>query len=135
MPTVRSDEDLDKVKETLTAVGERMSKEEPWNEMLWGPIETLGLDSRSCSTRWWCGSPAKTMPGSSSPSSVSWCWRIKRAFDAAGIAIVGGATVPMEGAPAAADPTAGVAAPSAYASSASPQSMAASPIPPPSTSK
>ncbi|MCQ4203341.1 mechanosensitive ion channel family protein [Streptomyces coelicoflavus] len=132
--TVRSDEDLDKVKETLTAVGERMSKEEPWNEMLWGPIETLGLDSVLLDSMVVRVS-AKTMPGKSLTVERELRWRIKRAFDAAGIAIVGGATVPLDGAPAAADPTAGVAAPSAYASTVSPQSIAASPIPPPSTSK
>ncbi|MGX1120551.1 small-conductance mechanosensitive channel [Streptomyces ambofaciens] len=132
--TVRSDQDLDQVKETLAAVGERMSKEEPWNEMLWGPIETLGLDSVLLDSMVVRVS-AKTMPGKSLTVERELRWRIKRAFDAAGIAIVGGATVPLEGAPAVADPTAGVAAPSAYASTVSPQSVAASPIPPPSTTK
>ncbi|WP_217169909.1 mechanosensitive ion channel family protein [Streptomyces sp. AC512_CC834] len=131
--TVRSDEDLDKVKETLAAVGERMSKEEPWNEMLWGPIEVLGLDSVLLDSMVVRVS-AKTMPGKALTVERELRWRIKRAFDEAGIAIVGGATVPLDGA-AAPDPTAGVAAPSAYASSVSPQSIAASPIPPPSTSK
>src|SRR3954468_4917105 len=39
--TVRADEDLDKVKATLAEAGEAMSKSEPWNEMLWGPVEVL----------------------------------------------------------------------------------------------
>ncbi|NUP19838.1 MAG: mechanosensitive ion channel, partial [Streptomyces sp.] len=43
--TVRPSEDLDRVKAVLAGVGEAMSKEEPWNELLWGPIEVLGLDS------------------------------------------------------------------------------------------
>ncbi|MDT0612788.1 mechanosensitive ion channel family protein [Streptomyces lancefieldiae] len=131
--TVRSDEDLDKVRETIGAVAERMSKEEPWNEMLWGPIEVLGLDSVLLDSMVVRVS-AKTMPGKSLTVERELRWRIKRAFDAADIPIVGGATVPVD-APAAPDPTAGVAAPSAYASTASPQSVAASPIPPPSTAK
>ncbi|MET9775611.1 mechanosensitive ion channel family protein [Streptomyces sp. NPDC006367] len=133
--TVRSDEDLDRVKETIDAVAERMSKEEPWNEMLWGPIEVLGLDSVLLDSMVVRVS-AKTMPGKSLTVERELRWRIKRAFDEAGIAIVGGATFPVDGAVAPApDPAAGVAPPSAYASTASPQSMAASPITPPSTTK
>lgn len=131
--TVRSDEDLDKVRATIGAVGERMSKEEPWNELLWGPIEVLGLDSVLLDSMVVRVS-AKTMPGKSLTVERELRWRIKRAFDAADIPIVGGGTLPVENAQAA-DPTAGVAAPSAYASTVSPQSIAASPIPPPSTAK
>ncbi|MFH8972701.1 mechanosensitive ion channel family protein [Streptomyces sp. NPDC017890] len=131
--TVRSDEDLDKVRETLGAVGERMSKEEPWNEMLWGPIEVLGLDSVLLDSMVVRVS-AKTMPGKSLTVERELRWRIKRAFDAADIQIVGGPEVPGQAA-ATPDPAAGVAAPSAYASTVSPQSVAASPITPPSTTK
>ncbi|RSS00364.1 mechanosensitive ion channel family protein [Streptomyces sp. WAC04189] len=127
--TVRSDEDLDQVKETIGAVGERMSKEEPWNEMLWGPIEVLGLDSVLLDSMVVRVS-AKTMPGKSLTVERELRWRVKRAFDAAGIRIVGGPEGPAQEA-AAPDPTAGMAAPSAYSSTVSPQSMAASPIPPP----
>ncbi|GGQ01146.1 mechanosensitive ion channel family protein [Streptomyces mutabilis] len=131
--TVRSDEDLEKVKETIAAVGERMSKEEPWNEMLWGPIEVLGLDSVLLDSMVVRVS-AKTMPGKSLTVERELRWRVKRAFDAAGIPIVGRPEVPGQEA-AAPDPTAGMAAPSAYSSTVSPQSVAASPIPPPSTTK
>ncbi|MFJ8191563.1 mechanosensitive ion channel family protein [Streptomyces sp. NPDC096094] len=131
--TVRSDEDLDKVKESIAAVGERMSKEEPWNEMLWGPIEVLGLDSVLLDSMVVRVS-AKTMPGKALTVERELRWRIKRAFDAADIQIVGGPEIPGQTATAA-DPTAGVAAPSAYASTVSPQSIAASPIPPTSTTK
>ncbi|WP_018531510.1 MULTISPECIES: mechanosensitive ion channel family protein [unclassified Streptomyces] len=124
--TVRADEDLDKVKTVLGEVGEAMSKAEPWNEMLWGPIEVLGLDSvllDSMVVR----VTAKTMPGKSLTVERELRWRVKRAFDEAGIRIVGGAPVAVDG-EAAADPTAGMAAPSAYASATSPQSLAASPL-------
>ncbi|MFI7013329.1 mechanosensitive ion channel family protein [Streptomyces sp. NPDC050164] len=135
--TVHSGEDLDKVKATLDEVAEKMSAEEPWNELLWGPIEVLGLDSVLLDSMVVRVS-AKTMPGKSLTVERELRWRIKRAFDAADIRIVGGATAPMEEAPA--DPTAGMAPPSVYANSASPQSAAASPLtpaapPPTSTTK
>nr|WP_306323134.1 MULTISPECIES: mechanosensitive ion channel family protein [unclassified Streptomyces] len=131
--TVRADEDLDKVKATLSEVAEEMSKSEPWNEMLWGPVEVLGLDSVLLDSMV-VGVSAKTMPGKSLTISRELRWRIKRAFDEAGIRIVGGVPAQMEG-EAPADPTAGMSAPSAYASTTSPQSLAASPIPPANLSK
>ncbi|MFI8927648.1 mechanosensitive ion channel family protein [Streptomyces sp. NPDC053474] len=127
--TVRSDEDLDKVKRVLGEVGERIGKDEPWNEQLWGPVEVLGLDSVLLD-QMVVRVSAKTMPGKSLGVERELRWRIKRAFDEEGIRIVGGLPLPPEEAPAA-DPTAGMAAPSAYASTTSPQSLTASPIPPP----
>ncbi len=131
--TVRPDEDLDKVRAVLVEVGEQLAKEEPWNERLWGPVEVLGLDAVYLDSMVVRVS-AKTMPGKSLGVERELRWRIKRAFDAAGIKIVGGPAVAVEAdedgpaAPA-------VAAPSAYASATSPQSLAASPIPPPNMSK
>ncbi|WAZ21768.1 mechanosensitive ion channel family protein [Streptomyces cinnabarinus] len=130
--TVRPSEDLDRVKSVIADVAERMSKEEPWNELLWGPIETLGLDSvllESMVVR----VSAKTMPGKALTVERELRWRIKRAFDAAGIQMVGG-PLPVEDA-APADPTAGMAAPSAYANTSSPQAQAATPLAPPSVTK
>ncbi|MGW2343732.1 mechanosensitive ion channel family protein [Streptomyces sp. NPDC001661] len=131
--TVRADEDLDKVRATLTEVAEDMSKSEPWNEMLWGPVEVLGLDSVLLDSMV-VGVSAKTMPGKALTISRELRWRIKRAFDEAGIRIVGGVPAQPDG-ETPADPTAGMSAPSAYASSTSPQSLAASPIPPANLSK
>ncbi|MGW6477194.1 mechanosensitive ion channel family protein [Streptomyces sp. NPDC055059] len=131
--TVRSDEDLVKVKETLAEAGLAMSKDEPWNEMLWGPVEVLGLDSVLLDSMVVRVS-AKTMPGKALTVERELRWRIKQAFDDAGIRIVGG--VPAQVADeVTADPTAGMSAPSAYASSTSPQSLAASPITPPNLAK
>ncbi|MFD7132936.1 mechanosensitive ion channel family protein [Streptomyces sp. NPDC059894] len=126
--TVKASEDLDKVKATLDEVADKMGKEEPWNELLWSPIEVLGLDSvllDSMVVR----VTAKTMPGKSLAVERELRWRVKRAFDAADIRIVGGATVPPEDDPDV-DPTAAVAAPSVYANTASPQAQAATPITP-----
>ena len=131
--TVHSSEDLDKVKRTIDTVAEKMSKEEPWNELLWGPIEVLGLDSVLLDSMVVRVS-AKTMPGKSLTVERELRWRIKRAFDAADIPIVGGPAVPADEAPAA-DPTAAMAAPSAYANSSSPQAQNATPLTPPSVTK
>ncbi|MEV0845752.1 mechanosensitive ion channel family protein [Streptomyces sp. NPDC049954] len=128
--TVRADEDLDKVAATLTDVSSAMSKEEPWNERLWGPIELLGLESVLLDSMVVRVS-AKTMPGKALSVERELRWRIKRAFDAAGLRIVGGMPVGTDPEAAPADPTAGMAAPSAYASTTSPQSLAAAPIVPP----
>jgi small-conductance mechanosensitive channel len=131
--TVRASEDLDKVKRTLDEVAEKMSKEEPWNELLWGPIEVLGLDSVLLDSMVVRVS-AKTMPGKSLTVERELRWRIKRAFDAAEIPIVGGVAVPADETPDS-DPTAGMAAPSAYSNTSSPQAQAATPLTPPSVTK
>ncbi|MGN9815933.1 mechanosensitive ion channel family protein [Streptomyces sp. SD11] len=127
--TVRSDEDLDRVRAVLAEVGEAMSKDEPWNERLWGPIEVLGLDSVILDSMVVRVS-AKTMPGKALTVERELRWRIKQAFDRADIRIVGGLPIPPEETPAP-DPTAGMAAPSAYSNTASPQSQSASPLTPP----
>ncbi|WP_326723065.1 mechanosensitive ion channel family protein [Streptomyces sp. NBC_00243] len=132
--TVRSSEDLDHVQAVLNQVGETMSKAEPWNERLWGPIEVLGLDNVFLDSMVVRVS-AKTMPGKALIVERELRWRIKRAFDAADIRIVGGLPAQTEDEAAPADPTAGMAAPSAYASSTSPQSQAASPLTPPNVTK
>lgn len=69
---------------------------------------------------------AKTMPGKALGVERELRWRIKQAFDRAGIRIVGGPVLGDE--TASADPTAGMSAPSALASPTSPQSVAASPL-------
>ncbi|MFD4410096.1 mechanosensitive ion channel family protein [Streptomyces sp. NPDC058251] len=131
--TVRASEDLDRVQSVLNEVAEAMSKEEPWNERLWGPIEVLGLDSVLLDSMVVRVS-AKTMPGKALSVERELRWRIKRAFDAADIHIVGGSTAEPEEEPAP-DPSANVAAPSALANPASPQAAAASPIVAPTTPK
>ncbi|GAA1298978.1 mechanosensitive ion channel family protein [Streptomyces sp. NBC_00257] len=131
--TVRPTENLDKVRTVITEAAAAMAKEDPWNERLWGPVEILGLDSvllDSMTVRL----SAKTMPGKALGVERELRWRIKRAFDEAGIRIVGGVPAQADE-PAKADPSASVAAPSAYASTTSPQSLATAPINPPNISK
>ncbi|MGW7420422.1 mechanosensitive ion channel family protein [Streptomyces sp. NPDC054813] len=124
--TLRPSEDLDRVRATLDEVAEKMAKEEPWNELLWGPIQILGLDSvliDSMVVRL----SAKTMPGKALTVERELRWRIKRAFDEADIRIVGGVPTGLseDETP---DPTAAVAAPSAFSNADSPQVAATTPI-------
>ncbi|MEU6080791.1 mechanosensitive ion channel family protein [Streptomyces sp. NPDC047108] len=124
---IRYDEDLDKARGTIQRAGEQLSKEEPWNERLWGPVEVLGLDAVTLDSMV-ISTSAKTMPGKALGVERELRWRIKQAFDEAGIRIVGG--LPQDAAlETAPDPAAGVAAPSALANPSSPQSANASPIP------
>ncbi|WP_046734417.1 mechanosensitive ion channel family protein [Streptomyces humi] len=126
--TVRSSEDLDGVRAVLDEVAEKMAKEEPWNELLWGPIQVLGLDSvliDSMVVRL----SARTMPGKALTVERELRWRIKRAFDAADIRIVGGVPTALSEEEAA-DPVAAVAAPAVFADADSPQVAATTPIPP-----
>ncbi|KPH98665.1 MscS Mechanosensitive ion channel [Actinobacteria bacterium OK074] len=125
--TVRSSEDLDKVKRTLDDVTERMAAEDPWNELLWGPIQVLGLDSVALDSMVVRVS-AKTMPGKAVTVERELRWRIKHAFDAADIRIVGGETATVPEAPA--DATEAMAAPSAHSNPDSAQSAATTPITP-----
>ncbi|WP_338676703.1 mechanosensitive ion channel family protein [Streptomyces sp. SCSIO 30461] len=124
---VRPTEDLDTVRKTIGHAAAVMSKDEPWNERLWGPVEILGL-TEVMLDRMTVSVSAKTMPGQALRVERELRWRIKQAFDEAGIRIVGGLPAQTGDEQAAADPTAGMAAPSAYASSTSPQSVAASPL-------
>ncbi|MCX4575015.1 mechanosensitive ion channel family protein [Streptomyces sp. NBC_01571] len=125
---VRASEDLDHVRSVLNEVAEAMSKEEPWNERLWGPVEVLGLDSVLLDSMVVRVS-ARTMPGKALSVERELRWRIKRAFDAADIRIVGGPTAAVD--EELVDPSAAVSAPSALGNPASPQSEAAAPIPVP----
>ncbi|WP_046504720.1 mechanosensitive ion channel family protein [Streptomyces odonnellii] len=125
---VRPSEDLDRVRAVLGRVIGKMAQDEVWGERLWGPVEILGLDSVLLDSMT-VGLSAKTMPGQALAVERELRWRIKRAFDEAGIQIVGGLPPVMEQPPAP-DPTAAMSAPSALASPTSPQSQAAAPLNP-----
>jgi small conductance mechanosensitive channel len=126
--TLRPDEDLDKVRATLTEVARSLAGEEPWHERLWGPVEMLGLDSVLLDSMVVHVS-AKTMPGQSVSVERELRWRIKRTFDEAGIPIVG--RLPQQAEEEhQSDASAGVSAPSAFASATSPESLNTAPIRP-----
>ncbi|WP_354380340.1 mechanosensitive ion channel family protein [Streptomyces sp. PvR034] len=126
---VKPSESMGRIREAIRGVAEAMAKETPWDERLWGPVEVLGLDEVLLASMTVKVS-AKTMPGQQFSVERELRWRIKEAFDDAGIGIVGGLPAAADEEEAA-DPSAAVAAPSALANPASPQSMATTPIPPP----
>ncbi|MFE0625811.1 mechanosensitive ion channel family protein [Streptomyces sp. NPDC058864] len=121
-------EDLDRARTVIEETAAAMAKDQPWDEVLWEPVEVLGLESVT-SDSVLIQAQAKTMPGRAAAVARELRWRIKRAFDGAGIAIVGGTPqVVAEDEPA--DPSAAVAPPSALANPASPQALAAQPLAP-----
>ncbi|KIF06882.1 mechanosensitive ion channel protein MscS [Streptomyces sp. RSD-27] len=128
---VKPTENLARLRATLQEVADAFAKDSPWDERLWGPVEVLGLDEVLLASMTVKVS-AKTMPGQQFAVERELRWRIKEAFDAAGIRIIGGLqAADEEEAPA--DPSASVAPPSALANPASPQSLATTPIPAPAT--
>ncbi|MEU8459711.1 mechanosensitive ion channel family protein [Streptomyces sp. NPDC029003] len=128
---VKPTENLTHIREVVQQVADGLAKESPWDERLWGPVEVLGLDEVLLASMTVKVS-AKTMPGQQFAVERELRWRIKEAFDAAGIRIIGGLPDAAE-AEEVPDPSASVAAPSALANPASPQSMATTPIPPPAS--
>ncbi|SEP57896.1 mechanosensitive ion channel family protein [Streptomyces radiopugnans] len=84
---VRSEEDLEEVRSAIASAGEEMSTSAPWDEVLWAPVEVLGLNSVTLDTMVIRVS-AKTMPGKALPVERELRWRIKRALDARGIRMV-----------------------------------------------
>ncbi len=81
---VRAEEDLDEVRAAIVSAGEELAKSEPWDELLWEPIEVLGLDSVTLDSMVIRVS-GKTMPGKSLGVERELRWRIKRALDRRGI--------------------------------------------------
>lgn len=128
---VKPSESMARIRRVIERVSEDMAKETPWNERLWGPVEVLGLDEVLLASMTLKVS-AKTMPGQQFAVERELRWRIKEAFDEADIQIIGGMP-PAEDETEAPDPSAAVAAPSALANPASPQSLATAPIPAPVT--
>lgn len=97
---VGSGEDLDRAREVIASTAEGLAKDAPWDEKLWGPVQVLGLESvgtESVVIR----AQAKTMPGEAAGVGRELRWRIKRAFDRAGIEIAGGGPAAVAEEPAA----------------------------------
>jgi small conductance mechanosensitive channel len=82
-------EDLDRATAVIAATVQSMSKDGPWDEKLWEPVRVLGLESVGAEFVV-IQTQAKTMPGESAAVARELRWRIKKAFDEAGIVITGG---------------------------------------------
>jgi small conductance mechanosensitive channel len=87
---VGADQDLDRARSVIAATAEEMTEASPWDERLWEPVKVLGLASVTAESVV-VQVRAKTMPGQAAEVARELRWRIKRAFDRAGIAIVSGA--------------------------------------------
>ncbi|MEV6009437.1 mechanosensitive ion channel family protein [Streptomyces sp. NPDC051976] len=89
---VGSGEDLERARRVIAEAAEEMAKDDPWDEQLWEPVRVLGLESVNADFVV-IQAQAKTMPGQAAGVGRELRWRIKRAFDQAGIVITGGAPV------------------------------------------
>lgn len=89
---VGAGEDLVRARAVIAATASEMAKEDPWDEKLWEPVQVLGLESVGPESVV-IQAQAKTMPGEAEAVARELRWRIKRAFDEAGIVITGGAPV------------------------------------------
>ncbi|MGI5352433.1 mechanosensitive ion channel family protein [Streptomyces sp. CA-250714] len=92
---VRADEDLEEVRAAVVKAGEEMGKESPWDEILWEPVQVLGLDEVTLDSMVLRVS-VKTMPDKNLPVERELRWRIKRALDARGIRIVDEPSLALE---------------------------------------
>ncbi|WP_232247318.1 mechanosensitive ion channel family protein [Kitasatospora azatica] len=119
-------EDLDRVKDLILATAAELVKDSPWDELLWEPVQVLGVESVAADTVV-LRIEARTMPGQAALLTRELRLRLKNAFDAAGIKLK------EEASAATPKPTTPEAlAPSALADPASARSLASRPIPPPS---
>ncbi|MEU4964029.1 mechanosensitive ion channel family protein [Streptomyces smyrnaeus] len=84
---VRADEDLDAVRDVVVAAGEEMGKQRPWDEILWEPVQVLGLDEVTLESMVLRVS-VKTMPEKNLPVERELRWRIKKTLDERGIQLV-----------------------------------------------
>ncbi|MFR9674817.1 mechanosensitive ion channel family protein [Streptomyces sp. TR06-5] len=89
---VHAAEDLDRVREAITAAGQDLADSEPWDELLWDGVEVLGLDALTLDSMT-VRVAAKTMPGKAVGVERELRWRIKRTLDARGIRIVDDASL------------------------------------------
>ncbi|WP_405592612.1 mechanosensitive ion channel family protein [Streptomyces sp. NBC_01190] len=87
---VGAGEDLERARAVIVTTAEELGKEDPWDERLWEPVRVLGLESVGAESVV-IQTQAKTMPGEAAAVARELRWRIKKAFDDAGIAITSGA--------------------------------------------
>ncbi|MGW7354765.1 mechanosensitive ion channel family protein [Streptomyces sp. NPDC054784] len=92
---VRAREDLEEVRAAVAAAGEDMAKSEPWDEVLWAPVEILGLDSVTLESMVLRVS-VRTMPDKALGVERELRWRIKRALDHRGIEMVDDESLALE---------------------------------------
>ncbi|WP_329132085.1 mechanosensitive ion channel family protein [Streptomyces sp. NBC_01476] len=125
---VGAGEDLDRARSVISAVAEGLAKEDPWDEKLWEPVQVLGLESVGVESVV-IQTQARTMPGESEAVARELRWRIKKAFDQAGIEITSGSPAAAAQEPGA---TAAEREPTQVSETPASARPAAAEIPPPS---
>ncbi|RMI34677.1 mechanosensitive ion channel family protein [Streptomyces triticirhizae] len=81
---VAPDSDVTQVRKLIATAGEEMSAVPPWDELLWEPVEVLGLESVALDSMV-LKVTVRTPPTQAPPVERELRWRIKRALDTAGI--------------------------------------------------
>ncbi len=120
-------EDLLRVEGLIVEAAEQLSKETPYDELIWGRVKVLGVDSVATDSLV-LKVEARTTPGRSAQVARALRQRLKQAFDEAGVRLKDEA-VTVSATPVAAVTAAEIAAPSALSDPLSPQSAAVKPIP------
>ncbi|WP_441249881.1 mechanosensitive ion channel family protein [Kitasatospora sp. McL0602] len=115
-------EDLDRVEELIRDATEQLAKETPYDELIWGRVKVLGVESVAADSVV-LRVEARTTPGKSGVVVRALRQQLKTAFDQAGVKLK------EEAVPAVAAPAVETAAPSALADPASVRSQATKPIP------
>ncbi|MFC8719187.1 mechanosensitive ion channel family protein [Kitasatospora sp. NPDC057198] len=118
-------EDLERVELLVLEAADQLAKETPYDELIWGQVKVLGVESVSVDSVQ-LRVQARCTPGKSAQVSRALRLRLKAAFDLAGVKLqeeAAAATLPAQ--PAAPE----VLPPSALADPNSARSLAAKPIP------
>jgi small conductance mechanosensitive channel len=85
--------DLDAARKAITSAGEELGQTAPFDELLWEPVEVLGLDSVTIETMV-IKVAAKAQPGKALVVERELRWRVKRALDAAGVELAPAPVIP-----------------------------------------
>lgn len=115
-------EDLEQVEALIQETAEQLGKETPYDELVWGRVKVLGVESVAADSVV-LRVEARTTPGKAALVSRALRQRLKAAFDAAGVKLK------EEAAPLVAVPAVETAAPSILADPSSARSLATKPIP------
>lgn len=93
---VRADADYEQVRKLITGAGEELrTAGSPWDELVWEPLEVLGLESVTLDSMV-VKVRARTMPGKAVTVERELRRRVKQTLDEAGIAQVDAAGVTLE---------------------------------------
>ncbi|MFF4340200.1 mechanosensitive ion channel family protein [Kitasatospora sp. NPDC001540] len=117
-------EDLERIELLVTETAEQLAKESPYDELIWGRVKVLGVESVSVDSVQ-LRIEARCTPGKSAQVARALRVRLKAAFDLAGVKLKEEAAASVPAQPAAPE----ILPPSALADPNSARSLAAKPIP------